>query len=86
MPSEDLSPIALMFDVRERLACIETKMDNSTERFVTIESDQEDHEKRIAALEKDVVQYKSKLAILAGIGGTGVTLLSVFGDKLLGLL
>jgi hypothetical protein len=85
MPSEDLSPIALMFDVRERLARIETKMDNSAERFASIESDQEDHGKRIDALEKEVVQYKSKLAVFAGIGGLGITLLSVFGEKLLGL-
>lgn len=85
MNSEDFNPVALMFDVKERLVRIETKMDSNAEKVAKAETRLDNHEGRLDALEKAQTQQKTRTAVYASIGGLGVTLASAFGAKMLNL-
>lgn len=78
MTPSDLTPVTLMFEMRERLVRIETKMDASTEKVA-------DHDDRIALLETNATQLQSQIGMLKWIGGGFVTIVTLFGDKLLSL-
>jgi len=72
-------PVTLMFEMRERLVRIETKMDGATEKV-------EGHEKRIDSLEDAQSKLTTQIAMLRWIGGAAIPVLGLFGNKLLHLL
>ena len=74
-----ITPVTLMFEMRERLVRIETKMDGATEKV-------EAHEKRIDALEDAQSTLTTQLSMLKWIGGAAITGFTLFGDKLLHLI
>lgn len=85
MLTNDLTPVTLMIEMRERLVRIETKMDSSTEKVEAVEAVQAAHEAQIVVLEKEVDRSKTRMAMLATLGGGIVTIVSLFGDRLLSL-
>ncbi len=85
MTPQDLTPVSLMIEMRERLVRIETKMDSSAEKVETIETRLSTHETRIADLEGANQEMKTRLATLKWVGGAVVTVATLFGDKLLQL-
>ncbi|QOT72827.1 hypothetical protein H5V43_06865 [Sphingobium fuliginis] len=85
MTPNDLTPVTLMLEMRERLVRIETKQDNAAEKVEDVVKTQENHEARIVALETEQANQKARVALLMGLGGAAVTVASIFGDKLLSL-
>lgn len=87
MPSEDLSTVTLMFEMRERLVRIETKMDGAAEKAEAQQTTLDNHETRLSALESDASHLRSTIGTLRWIGGACATAAGVLGaDKLAHLL
>jgi len=85
MTPNDLTPVTLMLEMRERLVRIETKQDNAAEKVEDVVQTQENHETRITALETEATRQKARMALLAGMGAALVSVASIFGDKITSL-
>jgi hypothetical protein len=85
MPPNDLAPVTLMFEMRERLVRIETKMDGATEKVDSMSARVDSHDTRLNALEGNHAQLKTQLGMLKWAGGGLFAVVGLFGDKIVGL-
>jgi chromosome segregation ATPase len=86
MTPTDLAPVTLMFEMRERLVRIETKMDGATEKVDSMSDKVDSHDTRLNALEGNHAQLQTQLAMLKWAGGGLLGFVGLFGDRIVGLL
>jgi hypothetical protein len=86
MTPTDLAPVTLMFEMRERLVRIETKMDGATERVDAVSDKVDSHDSRLMALEGNHAQLKTQLGMLKWAGGALIPIVGLLGPKIVALL